>query len=413
MKNHILIIFTTLFLFLTYSCSKETVEPKADSRINKASSVKLPFPESNFTYKDIVVNEEDKEDEAINKKLYSLTKYLAEEIINIETARKLVATSAKQGGEISFNTIFEQNLKMKNLLKEKSFFASKTNPYIYKGTKYQSYLTIPNYEKVNDFNSYILAVGADVEDDEINNNPDIIHGWAVNKEGIIGEVKVGEKDAMASNVPVIVVTQTTLGEKEVKNLTNTFNKKKKLTNYDNKKTASIDYFFDKLRIEHRFERSKQSEVFVHSFKISESGLTQSYVNFGFDFQKGKLLKEVHKDDIGELLDIHVHLYDPGSTADTDVVPLNSNAGFLTVYERDWYSNRKPLGQGCFNGTTMSFSCKRKFANEWYSYDPDETDPGCNYQNNATIQESIYYFEVPNKTFNFEDSRGELRLRFQP
>lgn len=305
------------------ACQKETVLEKTTST--------FPYPQSNFSKTQVIQNEEDKEDELVNQKLFSLSEYLAEEVITQPIAETITNLAKENDGEVSFKQLFQYHPELEELLKKREDFAHRNNPMIYQNVSYLNMLTVPNWKLVKNLSQFVVAPGIDVEDDVENDNHDILHAWAISKNTVIGNVKVGEKDAMNSNIAVIVLTQDTEEDKDNTPLQE--NIIPASTTRDQMKTSSTNYDVESLKIEHRYDSSKYSEVYFTGYRFEPwpnvNFVLTSLLNGEIQDEERWKLDKIHKNDIGETQSINADFINSAPYGDFRVI--------FNTYERDWYT----------------------------------------------------------------------------
>lgn len=399
MKNLIKILSLLLILSaVTFTaCNKQEL---FETETNLENQTKLPFPSSEYTYEQVIENEHDLDDYELNKSLYSLTEFLSKDFtIDNSIAEEILQIAREANGEVSFNKVFEKFPELSKKLKERADFWWVENSYKYKEDLYKSVLTIPNYENVNNMNEFVLAVGTDIEDDEKNGNHDIIHGWAMKDAKNIGAVKVGEKDAMESNVAVVVLTQEDLNERKNLVVEKVFsipsnNIKQRAVGFDN-------YDVKTIKINHRFDKSRFSEVYCTGWRFEDvlgmGNVRTSLKSGNINTEEKWELAEIHRNDIGSIETINADFI---NNADRNG-PLNYTVIFNT-YERDWYSTNKSLGNGIDPTSNIGFAMagKRKHTSEWYTFNNLPSNIESNIKWKSTYD---------NRTVTFDSSKGECKI----
>lgn len=73
--------------------------------------------------------------------------------------------------------------------------------------------------------------------------------------------------------------------------------------------------------------------------------------------------------------------------------------FFNTFERDWYSSPKDLGEGNAYGSTVFLEGKRKYSNEWYAFDP----------NNSVDKRLNINLIYSNWLRTFSNSKGYLKV----
>ncbi len=168
------------------------------------------------------------------------------------------------------------------------------------------------------------------------------------------------------------------------------------------------------RINHRYENTGRSELYMTNYRIDENGAVHWLQSSGgSDGQRE--IASVHRNDINKHHNRNSGFLYPDNPGE-EVWPSLTNAAFFATYERDWYSSNKNLGSICFNGTVLYLSGKRKHFTDWYSFNPNLADNFV-YCNNGlnTILESEIHFPSNRSggtNYYYELNKGYLYFRWK-
>lgn len=367
------------------SCNKDVSLESIEKEFN--FNEKEMFRVTNKNLKDYSIDDEDR---LINEELL----YFSTKLISHLSERDVTQfmKSIENSTFISINSINE-------LLPEIKLREPKT--VIVRNRRYNVNFSIYNHGK--EYNGIIIANGIDLGD--YNGMVDVVEGYDM----LTGRVvELDEIYAISTNRLVLMANVNSL---EKRNYTNHViqieepSRPRPNNNFSSR--AVTPYFFDRLRVNHRYEKSGNSEVWIHNYRIDENGGSHWLPNSGGSDGKREL-KSVSKNQIGTTLTVDIGFLDPNGPQE-DVSPSCCNAAFFAIWERDWYSQERDLGKACYNGTSLYFGGRRKFDHEWYSYDPDEGDTSCS--SNTTVQESQIDFDQSTQQFDFDSNKGLIRLNY--
>jgi len=393
--NFALFAFVAAFII---GCAREDVEP---------AEVREPTPPQFIDYPldldALIANSEDGEDAVINQELVNIAQKL-QLVLHTPEVREEIIALLKQD-QIDFITMSDLISQVTSVADV--FGADVDNfVFVHQDVEHEAVLTMPNLQIANHEAFPLVSPGIEVEDDEAKEIDDFIFAWVLNEDGEYMETAIGESQAISMNNPLFVVTPHPVGEQQdFSDPTNGFNEESET--FIASTRATTPYFFDRLRVNHRYEKSGKSEIWIQNYRIDENGVHHWLPNSGGSDGKRQLAK-FSKSDIGKTKTVSINFLNPNGSQE-NVTPAASNAAFFAVWERDWYSSQKNLGKICFNNKSLFYGGRRKYSSEWYSFNPSENDPSCS--SNTTIQESRITFNQTMQQFNFQSSKGLLRLNF--
>lgn len=393
-KNALLSLFA-LTLLVLIGCGKESIHTSDD----QATTIE-GFLTYSLNKNDLQKNELDAEDASNNEKLIDIAEKF-KQVVADKTLAKAILDMANENdrGYVSLTTLIKTYPSI-----AAHYDANQSYLMPYQGTMHEAVINIPNIKIADASANPLVSPGLEVEDNPSKGMNDFIFSWMMDNDQNFVEIALGEKQAMEMNNPFFVVTPHPIGDNRVSSITPVMIPQAT----DNETNArSTPYHFDQLRVNHRYEKSGKSEIWIQNYRIDENGTHHWLPNSGGADGK-RQLAELSKNDIGVTQNVNIGFLDPNGSQQ-NVTPASSNAAFFAVWERDWYSSSKDLGKMCYNSTSLFFGGKRKYSSEWYSYDPNENDSSCS--SNTTIQESQLNFTQSMQTFNFQNGKGHLRLDF--
>lgn len=239
-------------------------------------------------------------------------------------------------------------------------------------------LMIPNFEVADFTLNPIIAPGVEIDYKGDDLTGDIIAGWYYDEKGEKQIIYLDEKLGTSIKRPVLIITNDDQDEARIAENT----MQPSLTKSTNTALHTTP-IVDRVMIKYRYESPGRSDV-----------------NLGFVVQNqgpfNKKLKDIHKSDLGALININVSL-DSYCHAD-DIRKI-----YMVSYEKDWNRSAKTIVfQDNYRAPAL---CKMKNLDEWYvktyaSYNEDgyleelyDAVPGSQNKQISTDKGALY-FEWP-------------------
>jgi len=366
------VVFTTLILLS--SCNKEDIQ-------SPLSNTDFQFSQNTFRTNNQDVNHllslgYDDQDVKINQSLDLLAKSLLEVVKNKEYSDILIESA--RNSEIksaSLKQIFETNYDFKKAVNAElsknyslrtdgdgtDYFDDFEGGLVY-DVDYYATVHIPNIETADMALMPIISSGVNADgeaDPTVNNN---IIAWFTNADGSISEIFVSEAEAMATTIPVMVVSLATDFEDGRLNSNIIYGHDN--NNSENFKTNVVSELHGyQFKINYRYENIGNSEYSIGTLFLRPSDGYSCYQAFGH-------VVDVDKDDIGADL---LHWNEIGN------FPAAGINGIFNYYERDWEQSAKSLGYLTSNaGVNTYMYGERKYYNEWYTADYNTNNTGYNF-----------------------------------
>lgn len=401
-KRSIIVVFA-LGIFLFVGCSKQETEETIKQVIPEKIDGFLTY---NLNKSSLAFNEEDKEDEAINWKLIEFSEKLQSSLSKPEVRREVISLVKSKGNK--YVTLRELIEKIPDI--NSAFNSNYTDDEIYEmshqGIIHEAVINVPNILTADYSYQPLISPGIEVEDNQSKNINDFIFSWYLNKENTYSEIIIGEAQAIEMKNPLFVVTPHPANSDITELPRRLFNHSQISANHASYRSMT-PYRFLRLRVNHRYERTGSSEIWIENYRIDENGTHHWLPNSGGPSGQRELASFT-KHQIGSSQFNQKTFLDPNGPQE-DVAPAASNAAFFAIWERDWYSTFKGLGRMCYNNMSLNFEGERKFFSEWYSYDPNEADSGCS--SGTTIQEAQINFNQASQTFNFQNNKGFVEIDY--
>ncbi len=343
-------------IFWLSACTNEYLHPK-DELIASTQFVKIDFPIEN-----LIKNKLDPEDELINSRLYILMEAF-EEIIKKNNVRNFTLEELKaNNGELSiqklaqksndFKTTLEiaidQVIKHKNIsdLSSKDFI--RKNEEILKNGNvfYETGIYIPNLETADFSLAPIVAIGTDIDYDNIQGwdymnelegyDDDFIPARIYDEQGGYQNLIIGEEGVLNTTRPVLIM--------------NVFNEDITIipfTQETNKNQMTVNAY----QIDHRYDVSRKSE---YRITTRTSSLTTTQVGNGTGFNIAK----VHKNDIGK------PFYNVNYNVFYSPFIQNPVGAWFVTFEYDWWASKKFVAVNVGQESQI-FECRMKNLTDWY------------------------------------------------
>lgn len=350
----LILVFFAGSLFLV-SCQKDRIEPEVLSSTSEFKINEVPLHQ-------VPLHEEDKEDEVINFALMDLSRALLPFGIDQAFVDFVVEKAQSNNGLVLLEHVFEHFPTIKDVMTS-DFLGTAACPFVHTGYQYKTALFVPNFEIARKGQLPVLSPGIELYDDIKNDNPDIIFAWDVLADGQSIAINIGEKEAMQTNRPIINLTLE-LCERQADGLSkaNLGNAKLPMISADEFTWRGNRFFSSyEIKLNHRYDRSNRSEFWCQSNRIISDG-TFEWINSS---SGGRYeVATIHRDDIGA--QVKVWKYFAGN-----YTPYSDNTVLYNTYERDWYASYKDLGSGTAFSTTLNYEGRRRYYDEWYSFDPDD------------------------------------------
>ena len=395
------------FVLGNFSCSKENKQIGNVEQDDLIETFKTCDANSEFIKYDLgnnllAQNKSDKQDELINFKLIELSEKLKPVLTSKEVRKKIFELIAENKKYISLyeTVVSDSKLFNLNLGKKENFY------FEHSGILYEPVINIPNLKNADYNLNPIVSPGIEVEDDDSKGIRDFIFCWIADCNYNYKGTVIGEKQALTLKNPLFVITPHMVGE-DYKSEFNVINYKNP-DDYLVSSRTEPRYFFDLIKINHRYEGSGSSEVYIQNYRIDENEIVHWLPQSGGADGK-RILWDMPSNKVGVLETIDATLLLP-NRPDEEVSPSCCNAAFYAMWERDWYTSNKELGTICYNNRTLYFDGDRKYFHEWYSYDPNSIHASCIPW--STIMPSKINFNQSLQQFNFHDQKGLVRLNYQ-
>ncbi|KRP07094.1 MAG: hypothetical protein ABR95_00510 [Sphingobacteriales bacterium BACL12 MAG-120813-bin55] len=308
----------------------------------------------------------DEQDIKINQSLDLLAKSLLEVVKNKEYADILIESA--RNSEIksaNLKQIFATNYEFKKavnaeLSKNSSlrtdgdgddYFDDLEEGLVY-DVDYYATVHIPNIETADMSLMPIISSGVNADGEADPSVEDNIIAWFTNEDGSISEIFVSEAEAMATTIPVMVVSLGTDFEDGRLNSNIIYGQDNSSENYKTNVVSELHGY--QFKINYRYENIGNSEFAIGTLFLRPSDGYAYYQAFGH-------IVDVDKNDIGKDL-LHWHEIGNFPTAGTN--------GIFNYYERDWEQSAKSLGFLTSNaGINTYMFGERKYFSEWYTYGP--------------------------------------------
>ncbi|GAA0548256.1 hypothetical protein GCM10009415_33040 [Chitinophaga japonensis] len=160
----------------------------------------------------------------------------------------------------------------------------------------------------------------------------------------------------------------------------------------------------KFKINHRYERTGQSDVtFIWVARLAYLPSNNNWADYTVTGSEGK---DVHKNDIGKLIDYEFVIFTPDmfqspGCFEIELMSLSQQLyeGYaFGVYEKDWYSTFKNVMNAKNSSGWETWKGRRKFENEWYYFNPADNNSYNFAQRNPTRHSTYTNY-----------TKGEIRL----
>lgn len=370
------VVFTTLILLS--SCKKEDIQSSAANSDFQFSQ--NTFRANNQDVDHLLSLGYDDQDVKINQSLDLIAKSLLEVLKNkeyadilIESARNSEIKSAK------LSQIFQDNFEFKKAVNAElsksynlringdgtDYFSDLEEGLVY-DVDYYATVHIPNIETADMDLMPIISSGVNADSEADPSVEDNIIAWFTNEDGSIDEIFVSEAEAMATTIPVMVVSLGTDFEDGRLNNNIIYGQ----DNYsESMKTNVVSELHGyQFKINYRYENIGNSEYAIATLFLRPSDGYSYYQAFGH-------VVDVDKDDIGVDL---FHWNEIGN------FPAAGTNGIFNYYERDWEQSAKSLGYLTSNaGLNTYMYGERKYYNEWYTKDYNTNNTGYNFSLHTT------------------------------
>ena len=372
------------------SCQKENLFP--DTTPGLATTEGIDFKINQTALDQIALNEEDSEDERINLALLEMADQLSAFAMNSQLVQFVVEKAKTNEGLVFLEDVFVQFPEVERSLNTGQSLGSEACPFEHTGLLYKAAIMVPNFEIAFASQTPIISPGIELYDDVRNDNPDIIFAWHFDQNGQKTAIYLGEKEAMQTTQPLIVLTPE-LCDRQAGGLSreDILNGTLPALGDPLEFRMGITFSTYEYQINHRYDKSNNSEFWCQSNRIDQNGNV-----YWINSSNGGRYKidDVHKNDIGTLQYKWMHFAD-------DYTPYTDNVVYYNTWERDWYSSSKSLGSGSFGGTTVYYSGKRKYQNEWYSFNESNTlnDHAAPFQDIVDNWTQRIYFDSSKGYFN--------------
>lgn len=398
-----------LSIFTFTACKKDNSTPV--EHLESGSQTK--FWQNKTPLKDLIANPEDKAEEKLNEENVKIAQVLLKLSTNKEFVKFVTQEARKDEGRVTYEAIFKQMPHLKDLFKETiiarrfGLTPASFNPAVDYDVAHQNFgynymINVPNYEVAEEDKSPVISPELEVEDFPESDDFDVIFGWETDVNGSISEVNITERAAMVSDKPILVTSMDVI-RKIIENTPNFSERKEtngKLPSSEPKTTNFVHT--NKVRLAFHYDKSRFNELYcvgVRALKDNMSEIMRFQDNFGgsgsnsigtnrHEFKVG----EIHKNNtgsfqastgfLGTLMPMDKEFYK------MTILPLADEAThflYYNYYERDWYSNRKPLGTAKFdllpNTPVIVLEGKRRFQHHWYAFDPG---PDCGRDPQGTL-----------------------------
>lgn len=365
------IVFTTLIILS--SCNKEEV-------LSPINNSEFQYSPNNFRANNQDLNQllsigYDDQDIYINKSLDILAKSLLEVVKNKEYSDLLINISRNSElKSAKLGQIFETNYAFKKAINDElakyydqkagnagaNYFDELDRSLIY-DVDYYAVVHIPNIATADNDLMPIVSSGVNADGEADPTVEDNIIGWFTSGDGSTSEIFLSEEEAMATSIPVMIVSLGTDFEDQRLNSNIIYSQSNDAPYL--KTNVVSELHGNEFKINERYENIGNSEFAIGTLFLRPSDGYSYYQAFGH-------IVDVDKNDIGKNLS---HWHEIGN------FPAAGTNGIFNYYERDWEQATKSLGYLTSNaGVSTYMYGERKYYGEWYTYEYSTNDNPYNF-----------------------------------
>lgn len=309
---------------------------------------------------DLVAHVENPELRAIDEIVLDLSIALQDELEDKDLRNSVYSQARKYDQKTAFilDILNKQNISQRNA-KLNQLLSSAANMQ-YEGESYSANLYIPNLEQADLEKTPIISPAYELEDTD-----DCIAAYRKDsKSGTWYLIMLSEEEALSTDEPIMVVSQSTEKTKEIikKNL---FLPKTKSNFEDiifNERQAATSYYTNNFTIYGRHESSGRSEVAICQVTYQNTGFIESRGSNEFKFA------EVRKRNIGDNRSSRAYITDDRYTRHGQYGQTGSFTAF-NMFERDWHHGSKPFGKVTYGGQTLYLQGDARFSGDFYLHSP--------------------------------------------
>lgn len=321
---------------------------------------------------DLVAHVENPEIRAIDEIVLDLSLALQRELED----KELLSSVYKQASEYEQKTAFiidllnERKASQRNA-KFTSLIAT-ANSMNYEGEVYSANIYIPNLDHADITKTPIISPAYELEDTE--ECIDCIAAYRKNpKSGEWYLIMLSEAEALGTDEPVIVVSQSSAITKEIiiEGLFIPKNEVKLDNIIQNERAFFQSYYTGAFAIYKRHETSGDSEIGLTTASWSHYSTLGG--GSGYGSREWEVVK-VAKSKVGGNLYYRTSLFDSRFTrhgeygSDAYPTDLGTFSGF-NMFERDWYHGLKDMGKVKFGLKTLYLSGEARFSGDFYLHSP--------------------------------------------
>ncbi len=235
----------------------------------------------------------------------------------------------------------------------------------YMGFQYWPCIHVANEAVADAAQLPLVSPGLEMDDDVANGRSDIITAWKLDATETPAQVLLWEELANTTSSPVLVVSLWTRNKVPAPGIP-----------VETPATGTSDVIDARMRIFKyqigaHYDRSKYNEYCVTGWWVSNTsdgpflryGCSTGYVS-GFEQNHYTKIGDVHKDNLWKHMSTDKFFCLVRHTAESDP----NKRVFFNTYERDWFANRKALGEVQW-GHYKKLWGNMEYAHEWYQFDP--------------------------------------------
>jgi hypothetical protein len=272
---------------------------------------------------------------------------------------------------------------------------------------YQPYARFANIQKLNVSLQPYIAAPFEINEEKFTNFSNHIPVWI--GDGLGGTKLTAVNEPMAGNIynPMVIVSNSLQGCEEAQ--LNPIYESITPPVTIGCGLPAIQHLHEhltqtKFKINYRYEGTGQSDVtFVWIARLAYVPSAGNWTDYTVGGSDGK---DVHKNDIGTLIDYEFDIFTPNMFDNPGCFEIQLMAlsqqlytGYaFGAYEKDWYADWRDLFTATNSSGTELWQGKRRFEEEWYYFDP-ATNNSYNFNQRNPTRHSTY----------INTNKGEIRL----